>query len=256
MAQSKRILFIAGEVTPFEEVSEIAGLVRTLPEHLQEAGDFEARITMPRYGTISERRNQLHEVIRLSGTDVPMGDATETLTVKVASIPDIRLQVYFMDHDDYFGRSAVVADEDGAPFADNDRRALFFDRAVLETIRKLRWEPDVIHAFGWVSGLVPLLLNTAYAGDAQLGGAKVVYTPDDVDTQTTLSSRFLADHHLPDDELDGATLVEAGLHYADAVMYPPSMSSTGGAPQFGSDAETRVEQLVSLYDEIASEVPV
>lgn len=255
MAQSKRILFIAGEVTPFEEVSEIADLVRTLPGQLQEAGDFEARITMPRYGTISERRNQLHEVIRLSGTDVPMGDTTETLTVKVASIPDARLQVYFMDHDDYFGRSAVAADEDGTPFADNNRRILFFDRAVLETIRKLRWEPDVVHAFGWVSGLVPLLLSTAYAGDAQLGGAKVVYTPDAVDTQTTLSSDFLTNHDLPDDGLDGATLAEAGLRYADAALYPPALSPTDGMAQFATDAEARTEQLVSLYSDLMSEVP-
>lgn len=255
MATSKRILFIAGEVTPFEAVSEIADLTRALPEQLQDAGDFEARITMPRYGTINERRNQLHEVIRLSGTDVPMGDTTETLTVKVASLPDIRLQVYFMDHEGYFGRSAVAADEDGVIFEDNDERALFFDRAVLETIRKLRWGPDVIHAFGWVSGLVPLLLSSEYAGDDHLGSAKVVYTPDDVDTETTLSDAFLSAHGLPTDDLDGATLAEAGQHHADAVIFPPSIAPSGGHPQFDADSDARAEQLAALYEEMLSEVP-
>ena len=256
MAKSKRILFISGEVTPFEEVSEVADLVRTLPEQLQDAGDFEARITMPRYGTISERRNQLHEVIRLSGTDVPMGETTETLTVKVASIPDIRLQVYFMDHEDYFGRSAVATDEAGNIFEDNDRRTLFFGRAVLETIRKLRWGPDIVHAFGWVSGLVPLLLSTEYAGDDHLGDTKVVYTPDSVDTTTTLSEEFLSSHRLQQsDDLAGATLKEAGLRYADATIYPPSYASSNGVQQFATDAKTRIEQLVALYDELLSQVP-
>lgn len=255
MARSKRILFITGEVTPFEEVSEIASLVRTLPEQLQEAGDFEARITMPRYGTINERRNQLHEVIRLSGTEVAMGDATETLTVKVASIPDIRLQVYFMDHDDYFGRAAIAQDEDGGAFTDNDRRALFFNRAVLETIRKLRWGPDIIHAFGWVSALVPLLLNTEYAGDELLGSTKIVYTPDTVDTETTLHHSFLTSYGLPADDLEGLTLAEAGLRYADGIIYPPSHPSHNGAQQFADDTDTQVEQLLNLYNGMLSEVP-
>lgn len=255
MAQSKRILFIAGEVAPFEAVSDIADLTRTLPEQIQEAGDFEARITMPRYGTINERRNQLHEVIRLSGTEVPMGDTTKTLTVKVASLPDIRLQVYFMDHEGYFGRSAIAADENGAAFDDNSERALFFDRAVLETIRKLRWGPDVIHAFGWVSGLVPLLLRSEYANDDLLSHAKVVYTPDSVDTTTTLDADFLAAHGLPTETLDGATLTDAGTHHADAVIYPPSLASSNGHPQFASSPDARAEQLHALYDEMLSEVP-
>lgn len=255
MAQSKRILFIAGEVAPFAEVSDIANLARTLPEAIQEAGDYEARITMPRYGTINERRNQLHEVIRLSGTEVSMGDATETLTVKVASLPDIRLQVYFMDHEGYFGRSAIATDEDGEPFDDNADRALFFDRAVLNTIGKLRWGPDVIHAFGWVSGLIPLLLHSEYAGDELLGSAKIVYTPDAVDTTTTLSADFLDAQGLPADELADATLAEAGAHFADAVIYPPALDPAGGHPQFDADDEARTEQLHALYDEMLSEVP-
>lgn len=257
MAQNKRILFIAGEVAPFVEVSETAQLVRTLPEQLQNHGDFEARITMPRYGTIDERRNRLHEVIRLSGTDVAMGDTTETLTVKVASIPDIRLQVYFMDHSDYFGRDAIATDDDGGTFNDNAHRALFFNRSVLETISKLRWAPDVVHAFGWAGSLAPLLMHTEYAGDDVLGNAKVVYTPDAVDTDTLLTPAFADSMDLAVDNLgDGQSLSAVGTAHADAVIYPPSLSANGsGAHQFAAEEEARLEQLTALYDEMLSEVP-
>jgi len=257
MAQNKRILFIAGEVAPFVEVSETAQLVRTLPEQLQNHGDFEARITMPRYGTIDERRNRLHEVIRLSGTDVAMGDTTETLTVKVASIPDIRLQVYFMDHSDYFGRDAIATDDDGDTFNDNAHRALFFNRSVLETISKLRWAPDVVHAFGWAGSLAPLLMHTEYAGDDVLGNAKVVYTPDAVDTDTLLTPAFADSMDLAVDNLgDGQSLSAVGTAHADAVIYPPSLSANGsGAHQFAAEEEARLEQLTALYDEMLSEVP-
>src|SRR5690554_2200332 len=125
MANPTRVLFVSGEVTPFAKVSDLADLVRQLPEKLQESGDFEVRIMMPRYGTISERRNRLHEVIRLSGAEIPMGEASETLKVKVASIPGIRLQVYFMDNRAYFKRKGVFGDKQGHDFEDNAERALF-----------------------------------------------------------------------------------------------------------------------------------
>jgi starch synthase len=256
MAQSKRILFIAGEVTPFAQVSDMADLVRTLPENLQDTGDYEVRITMPRYGTINERSNRLHEVIRLSGTEVSMGDTTETLTVKVASLPDVRLQVYFMDHDKYFGRKAIATDDDGQAFDDNAHRALFYTRSVLETIRKLRWGPDVIHGFGWTAGLVPLLMNTEYTGDDVLGNAKVVYTPDAVDGTTTISPDFASAMQLQSNgEVNGQSLVDLGTAQADATIYPPFLAANDGAPQFDDDAGTRADQLVSLYDEMLSEVP-
>lgn len=257
MATSKRILYIAGEVAPFAALSETADLVRTLPEHIQEAGDFEARIMMPRYGSISERKNSLHEVIRLSGTEIPMGEDTATLTAKVASIPGIRLQVYFMDHEKYFGRKGIVGDAEGETYDDNAERALFFNRAVLETIARLRWAPDVVHAFGWMGGLAPMLLRTEYAGAEVFGGAKIAYTPDDVDARADLSEAF-ADAMQLDAGADvlGQTLVDVGRAYADAVIYPPSM--TPGAPeaeQFSAEAEARAEQAVALYDRMLSEVP-
>ena len=131
-----RILYVSEEVAPFVCQSEIADLVRMLPEQLQERGDCEVRIMMPRYGLISERRNRLHEVIRLSGTAIQAGERTETLKVKVASIPGIRLQVYFMDNAHFFKRKGVHADQEGKTFEDNGQRALFFASSVFETISK------------------------------------------------------------------------------------------------------------------------
>ncbi len=253
MATPKRILYIAGEVAPFANGSEAAGLVRTLPEKIQEAGGFEARITMPRYGTISERKNSLHEVIRLSGTEVPMGEGTETLTVKVASIPGLRLQVYFMDHDGYFGgRKGTFADESGAAYEDNAERALFFSRAVLETIQKLRWAPDVIHAFGWAGGLVPLLCKQEYAASDVFGETKVIYTPDAHDAEARLTPAF-AERVGMDGLAD--TLAEVGLAHADAAIFPPSLAPTGGAKQFDADEDARTEQALALYERVLSEVP-
>ncbi len=139
-----RILFISGEVAPFSEKSELASVVRSLPESLHESGKFETRIMMPRYGTVSERRNRLHEVIRLSGSEIMLGDRTETLRVKVASIPGIRLQVYFMDNDFYFKRKGIFADKQGKLFEDNLERSAFYARSVIRTIRNLGWQPDLI----------------------------------------------------------------------------------------------------------------
>ena len=254
MAQSTRILFVGGEVVPFSETSTIATLMRALPDHLSNEGGFDARLMMPCYGNINERKHSLHEVIRLSGTDVPMGDVTETLTVKVASIPDTRLQVYFMDHDDHFGRNGVAHDGNGDTFSDNARRALFFNRAVLETLRTLRWGPDVIHAFGWIGGLLPLLLRTTFAEDDVLKDTKVVYTPDGQNLDTTLPASLIESAELSVDD-DAATLTDLGFRYANASIYPHGLTSTDGAPQFSEDAEERSQQALGLYDQMLSEVP-
>ena len=255
MSDSRRVLFVAGEVTPFAETSSIASLARTLPEQLQSASDFEARVMMPCYGSIDERTHNLHEVIRLSGTDVPMGDGTETLTVKVASVPDVRLQVYFMDHETYFAEDkGAITDESGS-MEEVLRRALFFNRAALETIQTLRWGPDLIHSFGWMSGLLPLLLTAEYEGDEYLGSPKAVFTPDDQDPGTKISSSLAQDLGLPLDGTAPATFSETGTHHADTSIYPPETSRADGAPQFDADASQRGSQLASLYDQMLSEVP-
>lgn len=255
MSNPKRILFVAGEVAPFAEVTDVASLVRTLPEHLQEAKGYDTRIMMPRYGTISERRNRLHEVIRLSGTNIPAGDDDETLKVKVASIPGARLQVYFMDSARYFKRKGVFADKQGRTFKDNAERALFFARAALETIRKLGWGPDVVHAFGSMSAFVPLLLQSAYAEDDLLINVKTIYTPDDADLQAELTSEFAEEMGLAADGLIEPALQALGLAHADAVVYPPMLTPPDGEAQLSAETEEMVEQAASLYEHVMSEVP-
>jgi len=257
MANPTRILYVAGEVEPFAHVSEAATLARTLPEQLQESGDYDARIMMPRYGTISERKNRLHEVIRLSGTDIPMGDKTETLKVKVASIPGTRLQVYFMDNTHFFKRKGLHTDKKGQLFEDNAERALFFGRAVLETLLKLRWGPDVIHAFGWISGLLPLLLETEYADEDLFEHTKVVYTPDGIEAEAVLTGELIDTMNLSSNgEAQDLALSAIGLKYADAQAFPPSIDpSSDDALCFSLEADEMTQQAVALYDQILNGVP-
>ena len=257
MANPTRILFISGEVTPFAKQSEVAHLVRTLPEKLQERENHEARIMMPRYGLISERRNRLHEVIRLSGTDVPMGDEQETLKVKVASIPGVRLQVYFMDNTRYFKRKGIYTDKQGKRFSDNPQRALFFARATLETIGNLGWGPDVVHAFGWMSALVPLLLRTEYAEHPLFENVKSVFTPNLEMPGDRFAAGQPAALGLPADaELEDVDFDEIGTRYADGILYPPSDdAATGVHGQFSANEDEQAEQAAALYDQILSSVP-
>jgi starch synthase len=146
-----------------------------LPQGLQEQGK-EIRTFMPRFGCVNERRNQLHEVIRLSGMNLIIGGSDHALLIKVASVQAARMQVYFIDNDDYFYRKYTVCDEDGIYCPDNDERAIFFARGVLETIRKLRWQPDVVHCHGWFAGLVPLYVKKAFREDPLYSKVKVVYS--------------------------------------------------------------------------------
>lgn len=259
MASSHRLLYVADSLAPFAEHSSLAALTRSLPEQVQNAGDFEVRIMMPCYGSIDERTHNLHEVIRLSDTDVPMGADTETVSVKVASVPDVRLQVYFMAHDGYFDRTGPV-DADGNAFDDNADRALFFNRSVLETLQKLRWAPDLIHAFGWMSGLLPVLLDTTYADDDLLGATQSVFTPGEDSPQTSLHASFAERMNLPLDGHTGATLSDVGHAYADATVLPPNGTSAAeslpeGASTFSAEDGLRTEEAVTLYDQMLGEVP-
>jgi starch synthase len=183
-----------------------------------------------------------------------MGAETEEVTVKVASVPGVRLQVYFMDHPDYFSRDGLTFDDDGEPFDDNPRRALFFDRAVIETIRTLRWGPDVIHSFGWIAGLLPMLLATEYAGDDVLGDTKTAYTPDGLDPEARFTEEKAAALGLSLDD-PSVSLTDLGVQYADATIFPPDLDPTGDADQFSEDADERIDQLVRLYEQMLSEVP-
>ncbi len=253
MATPTRILFVSDEVAPFTDKSETAKLVRSLPEQLQESGDFEVRILMPRYGTISERRNRLHEVIRLSGTEVTIGGRTETLKCKVASIPGIRLQVYFMDNKHYFKRKGIYRDKQGKLFEDNPERALFFARAALETIRNLGWKPDIVHGFGWITGLVPMLLRTAYASDEIYEGTKVYFTPNQVDFEAPIQKELIEVTDL-DADVAGKEPSDIGISFADKTILPSTMADLNGAAVFSSDEAEWLDQALALYEVEVDEV--
>lgn len=246
-----RVLFVAGEVAPFTETTETAGLMRVLPEALQEHKEVEPRIMMPRYGVVSERRNRLHEVIRLSGAEIAAGGASDTLKVKVASIPGIRLQVYFMDSAAFFKRKGLHKDrKTDAVFADNPARALFFARAALSTAQKLGWNPDVVHAAGWISAFVPHVLNADLAEDELFSAAKSVYTPDVVDGfEAALSADEAADLGLPEDWAD-LSLRQIGLQTADAAAYAPGDSPGDGEPDgptLSTEPESAADEASELY---------
>ncbi len=170
-----KLLFITHEMSPFLDLTAISKITRTLPQAMQEKG-FEIRILMPRFGNINERRNRLHEVIRLSGMNIIIDENDNPLIIKVASIPSARMQVYFLDNEDYFHRKYVFNDAKGKFYADNDERTIFFCKGALETVKKLGWAPDIVHCHGWMSALVPAYLKTNYKDDPTFKDAKVVYS--------------------------------------------------------------------------------
>ncbi|MFT5581396.1 MAG: starch synthase [Lentimonas sp.] len=173
--EKKRILFVTQEIQPFLPKSEISTSARRLPPGIQESGK-EIRVFTPKFGSINERRHQLHEVIRLSGMNLIINDADHPLIIKVASVSAARMQVYFIDNDEYFKRKNTVADDKGEFHNDNDERSMFFCRGVLETVKKLGWQPDVIHCHGWMSGLMSLYLKQLYNKDPHFNNTKVVYS--------------------------------------------------------------------------------
>lgn len=172
---AKKILFIAQEISPYLPESPVSLTCRHLPQAIQEKGN-EIRTFMPRFGNVNERRNQLHEVIRLSGMNLIIEDTDHPLIIKVASIQAARMQIYFIDNDDFFKRKATVENDKGIEYKDNDERSIFFVRGVLETIKKLRWIPDIIHCHGWMTALTPFFIKTAYADDPCFKDSKVIYS--------------------------------------------------------------------------------
>lgn len=170
-----RILYAASEITPFLTTSTAADFVRALPEYMQEK-ELEVRILVPRFGVINERKNRLHEVVRLSGVNITVGDHARPLVIKVASIPQAKLQVYFIDNEDYFKRKAVFYDKENKFFEDNDERMVFFCKGVLETVKKLGWAPDIVHCHDWMTSLLPMYIKTAYRQEPLFKKAKVLFT--------------------------------------------------------------------------------
>ncbi|MBM6993234.1 MAG: glycogen/starch synthase [Prevotella sp.] len=186
----KKVLFINQEIAPYVPESEMSTMGRDLPQKIQESG-FEIRTFMPKWGAINERRGQLHEVIRLSGMNLIIDDTDHPLIIKVASIPVSRLQVYFIDNEDYFlRRQAMTEDENGAEYPDNGERAIFFARGVLETVRKLRWTPDIIQCQGWMAAVVPLYIKTVYHEDPSFAKTKVITSLFHNQLKTSLGNNF------------------------------------------------------------------
>lgn len=187
---TKRILFISQEVTPYLSATEHSTFGKELP-HLFHANGYEARLFMPRYGTVNERRNQLHEVIRLSGINIPIGDADHPLIIKVASLPPAKIQAYFIDNDDFFQRLDSDVDETGTNRPDNDERMIFYTRGTVETAKKLRWDPDVIVCTGWMALLAPLYLRKIYNDEPSFKKSKIVTIFDGTSFQGTLDPKFV-----------------------------------------------------------------
>lgn len=173
MMKSKKILFINQEITPYVSDSELSHIGRELPQSILEKG-YEIRTFMPKWGNINERRGQLHEVIRLSRMMIIFDDTDHPLIIKVASIPSTRIQVYFIDNDDYFTKRLMANDENGEEYEDNGERSIFFARGVLETIKKLHWTPDIIHCQGWIGNIVPYYVKTAYKDEPSFANTKII----------------------------------------------------------------------------------
>ena len=223
---AKRVLFVNSEIFPYLPETDIANIGRYLPQGIQERKK-EIRSFMPRYGCINERKNQLHEVIRLSGMNVVVNDVDRPIVIKVASIAAAKsIQVYFIDNEDYFHRKNIFCDDNDKFFEDNDERAIFFARGVLETVKKLRWAPDVIHCQGWISQILPVYLKKAYIDDPIFSNSKVVLSLYN-DTPGEFASDFkdkiafgsiTSEDLAPMEKADGINLAKLAASYSDGII--------------------------------------
>ncbi len=210
MAKNK-ILYVCQEIAPYLPENELSKLSLEMARQMQERG-AEVRTFMPRYGCINERRNQLHEVIRLSGMNLIINDNDHQLIIKVASIPAARIQIYFIDNDDYFARRAILNDEAGMPFEDNDDRAIFFARGMLETVKKLRWTPTVVHCHGWFSAIVPMYLKKVFYDDPLFRDVKIVLSLGDDKFDGMLAEGFKQ-------KLEGEGIMDSAMKILEEPSY-------------------------------------
>jgi starch synthase len=273
MTTKERVLFVSQEITPYLPESHMGMIGRHLPQGIQERGR-EIRTFMPRYGNVNERRNQLHEVIRLSGMNLIIDDNDHPLIIKVASIQPARMQVYFIDNEEYFQRKATLTDKNGVEFSDNDERAIFFCRGVLETVKKLGWAPDVIHCQGWMTSLLPFFAKTVYREDPMFENTKIVYSLYDDQFATPLDSRLsekVRFDTLTDSDVEVFKdssymgLTKAGIQYSDGVILGSSnltadvlaVAEASGKPMLAyHDEDTYIEAYSDFYSEVLAENPV
>ncbi|MDB5121450.1 MAG: starch synthase [Sphingobacteriales bacterium] len=268
MAKTK-LLFITHEMSPFLELTKISEITRQLPQAMQDKG-LEIRILMPRFGNINERRNRLHEVIRLSGMNIIIDDNDNPLIIKVASIPAARMQVYFLDNEEYFQRKYVFTDKENKFYDDNDERAIFFCKGALETVKKLGWSPDVVHCHGWMTALVPVYLKTTYKNDPTFKNAKAVYSVYDNDPAVKLKPEFarkaimndMTEAHVENYKNGDCDALNIGaISHSDAVVYATENISEevlkfvkkANKPTLDYISTSDYENYYNLYEEIANE---
>lgn len=226
----EKILYISQEITPYLPKDKLSHLGQQLPQAIQEHG-YEVRTFMPKYGLINERRNQLHEVIRLSGMNIIIDDTDHPLIIKVATLQPSRMQVYFIDNDDYFAQHGIEGLEINLTPGDNDERSIFFIRGVMETVKKLRWEPAIINCLGWITALAPLYIKTRFIEDPAFRSAKVIYAlyndpiPEDFDprfVEKLLMDGFTEEQIrsliTPEGKVDNVAINKIAIDYADAIV--------------------------------------
>lgn len=227
----KRLLVVTQEMDPYTENTFMSDLITRLPQYAQDKGAFELRVLMPKYGSINERRHRLHEVVRLSGMNIIIDDDDYPLVIKVASMPNSRMQVYFLENEDYFKRknsqTSVSEDEEGNVYEDNHERMIFFSKAVLETVKKFGWAPDVIHCHGWLTSMIPLYVKEAYMNEPIFKHSTVVYSLYNNTPLNQVPENFVAkgtinalDAALLEPYFDGTnfTVDKGACYYADAII--------------------------------------
>ncbi len=269
MSTKKRILFIANEMSPYLELTEFAETVNKLAVKANESG-MEVRCIMPRFGTINERRHRLHEVVRLSGINVSIDGDDYPLVIKVASLPSARLQVYFLDNEDFFKRKFVFTDENDLWFDDNALRTVLFCKGALETLRKFGWPPDIIHCSGWMSGLIPMLIKTAYKREPVFGNCKVIYTVGENTFTEPVGEELLRlsaiNTNVTKKELDfykdgdNTAMFRGGAAFADAITFGAENVAPELIAEFGKakgkkvlpyDAGSDLTDYLQLYSDLA-----
>lgn len=224
--EKKRILFISQEMKPYTETGVMSDIVNQITQYVSSNG-YEIRVLMPRFGTINERRHRLHEVVRLSGMNIIVDDDDYPLIIKVASLPGSRMQVYFLDNEEFFKRKFIYTDAAGKQFDDNLDRMVFFCKGSIETVKKFGWVPDIIHCHGWMTSLIPLYLRTTYKDEPIFRNAKIVYSVYDEELDMPFDKKFLTkasinnlDPKKLEDFYSGKSyrLHQGAMKYTDALM--------------------------------------
>jgi len=265
-----KVLYVAQEMAKYLPDTEMSLKSRHLPQYIQENGR-EIRCFMPKYGLINERRNQLHEVIRLSGMNLIINDTDYPLIIKVASIQQARLQVYFIDNEEFFQRKALFADDEGVEFEDNENRMIFYARGVLETVKKLRWAPSIVHCEGWFAALLPLYLKKTFYEDPLFAKSKIIFSLFDSKFDATYSKEFTSkvvfdgvsqdDIQYISEKADWLQLMKLAIYHSDAVICE-SENSHPELLQFCKDNNKKIlpyqgtenyeEAYSNFYDDVAN----